>query len=93
LRDRLGRLEGLRGVGGSRVQGLLAGVDVVDRSGKPDARRARRIQRRCLRNGVLVRVSDVAVGHVLLLKPPLVIKPGELDFGLGVMEDALQATG
>jgi 4-aminobutyrate aminotransferase-like enzyme len=84
--ERLADLRLARGVGEVRSIGLIAGIDIVGKTGKPDPRRARRVQELCRSRGVLLRVSDIAVGHSLLVKPPLVMTESQLGRALAIVQ-------
>ena len=79
------------GIGDIRGRGAMMAMELV-RPGttEPDADAARRIVAACHRAGV-VTLSCGSYGNVLRLLPPLVIEPGLLDDGIGVLADAITA--
>ncbi len=79
------------GIGDVRGRGAMMAMELV-RPGthEPDAEAARRIVAACHRQGV-VTLSCGSFGNVLRLLPPLVIEPGLLDDGLGILADAITA--
>jgi len=79
------------GIGDVRGRGAMMAMELV-RPGttEPDADAARRIVAACHRAGVIT-LSCGSYGNVLRLLPPLVIEPGLLDDGLGVLADAVTA--
>jgi 4-aminobutyrate aminotransferase / (S)-3-amino-2-methylpropionate transaminase / 5-aminovalerate transaminase len=89
------RLEAMQadhpGIGDIRGRGAMMAMELV-RPGttEPDPDAARRIVAACHRAGVIT-LSCGSYGNVLRLLPPLVIEPGLLDDGLGVLADAITA--
>jgi len=79
------------GIGDIRGRGAMMAMELV-RPGttEPDADAAKRIVAACHRAGV-VTLSCGSYGNVLRLLPPLVIEPGLLDDGIGVLADAITA--
>jgi beta-alanine--pyruvate transaminase len=69
-----------------RNLGLIAGIELEPRAGKPGAR-AMDVFRRCFDEGVLVRVT----GDIVALSPPLIIEPPHLDRLFGTLADAIRA--
>jgi adenosylmethionine-8-amino-7-oxononanoate aminotransferase len=63
-----------------RVQGLMAGVELV-----PGERHGRRVCAAAVRRGVLLR----PLGDVVVIMPPLTIEPAEIDLIVDVLADAL----
>jgi 4-aminobutyrate aminotransferase/(S)-3-amino-2-methylpropionate transaminase len=79
------------GIGDVRGRGAMMAMELVKPGTKdPDADAAKRIVNACHREGV-VALSCGSFGNVLRLLPPLVIEPGLLDDGLGVLADAVTA--
>ncbi|MGG5820678.1 aspartate aminotransferase family protein [Falsiroseomonas sp. HW251] len=66
--------------------GLIAGIELAPRAGKPGAR-ATEIFRRCFDEGVLVRVT----GDIVALSPPLIIENGHVDRIFGTLSEAIRA--
>jgi 4-aminobutyrate aminotransferase / (S)-3-amino-2-methylpropionate transaminase / 5-aminovalerate transaminase len=92
IADRFGALQADHpGIGEVRGRGAMMAMELV-RPGtvEPDADAAKRIVAACHRAGV-VTLSCGSYGNVLRLLPPLVIEPGLLDDGLGVLADAVSA--
>ena len=69
-----------------RNHGLIAGIELAPREGKPGDR-AMRVFRRCFDEGVLVRVT----GDIVALSPPLIIEKHHVDRLMGTLQDALFA--
>jgi beta-alanine--pyruvate transaminase len=57
-----------------RNLGLIGGIELEPRPGKP-TERALEVYGRCFDRGVLVRVT----GDIIALSPPLIIEPGQID--------------
>ena len=74
------------GVVDIRNLGLIAGIELAPREGKPGAR-AMDIFRRCFDDGVLVRVT----GDIVALSPPLIIEKPHVDRLIGTLSDAIHA--
>ena len=79
-------LAGLPGVVGLRTLGLAGAVE-LDPAGQP-GRRAYQVFLDCFRRGVLVRPA----GDNLVLCPPYIVSPAEIDQLVGTLADALRAT-
>ena len=69
-----------------RNHGLIAGIELAPREGKPGDR-AMRVFRRCFDEGVLVRVT----GDIVALSPPLIIEKPQVDRLMGTLQDAIYA--
>jgi beta-alanine--pyruvate transaminase len=80
-------LRGLPHVIDIRNIGLLAAVELQPRPGAPLARTIE-VANRCFEAGVLVR----SAGEALVLSPPLIIQPAEIDQLFGTIAEALAAT-
>ncbi|WP_198380857.1 aspartate aminotransferase family protein [Roseomonas sp. KE2513] len=74
------------GVVDIRNLGLIAGIELAPREGKPGAR-AMDVFRRCFDDGVLVRVT----GDIVALSPPLIIEKPHVDRLIGTLSDAIHA--
>jgi beta-alanine--pyruvate transaminase len=74
------------GVTDVRSMGLVAGVELEPRAGKPGAR-AMEVFRTCFDRGVLVRVT----GDIVALSPPLIIERPHVDRLFGTLADAIRA--
>ena len=74
------------GVVDIRNLGLIAGIELKPREGKPGAR-AMDVFRRCFDDGVLVRVT----GDIVALSPPLIIEKPHVDRLIGTLSDAIHA--
>ena len=79
-------LRGLPNVIDVRNLGLVAGIELAPRPGKPSAR-AMGVFHRCFDAGVLVRVT----GDIVALSPPLVIEPPQIDRLFGTLAEAIRA--
>ncbi len=91
--DLLGRLHGLKAktpaIGDVRGLGLMIGIELVDRDGKPDQALQTRIRQVCLDSG-LVLLSCGPYENVIRLVPPLTITPAELDEGWEILQGAFE---
>jgi beta-alanine--pyruvate transaminase len=74
------------GVVDVRSMGLVAGVELEPRAGKPGAR-AMEVFRTCFDRGVLVRVT----GDIVALSPPLIIERPHVDRLFGTLAEAIEA--
>ncbi len=79
-------LKGLPNVTDVRNLGLVAGIELTPREGKP-ADRAVRVFHRCFDAGVLVRTT----ADIVALSPPLIAERGDVDRMFGVLEEAIRA--
>jgi beta-alanine--pyruvate transaminase len=71
-----------------RNMGLVAGIELEAKPGKP-AERAFRTFLRCYEKGVLIRTT----GDIIALSPPLIISEQQIDELVGVIGDALREIG
>ena len=71
-----------------RNMGMVAGIELEPKPGKP-AERAYRTFLRCYEKGVLIRTT----GDILALSPPLIISEQQIDELVGVIGDALRELG
>ena len=83
--DAVHRLQGVPHVTDVRNFGLMAGIDIDPRPGKPGAR-AFEAFLRCYEQGVLTRVA----GDVIALSPPLIIGKQQIDQLVGTITDVLR---
>ena len=65
-------------LGEVRCWGLMAGVDVLDETGRPDPAGARRIVNELRQRGVLIGQTG-PFGDVLKIRPPLIVTSEQLD--------------
>jgi beta-alanine--pyruvate transaminase len=79
-------MRGVPGVVDVREMGLIAGIELEPRPGKPTAR-ALEVFRRCFDDGVLVRVT----GDIVALSPPLIIEKPDVDRIFETLSDAIRA--
>ena len=79
-------LRDVPGVIDVRDIGLIAGIELEPRKGKPGAR-AMEVFRWCFDNGVLTRVT----GDIVALSPPLIIEKPHVDRLFGTLADAIRA--
>lgn len=79
-------LRGLPGVADVRTLGLIAGIELEPRPGKPTDR-ATRVFHRCFEAGVLIRTT----GDIVALSPPLIVERPHIDRIFGVLDQALRA--
>nr|WP_073138606.1 aspartate aminotransferase family protein [Roseomonas rosea] len=74
------------GVVDIRDFGLIAGIELAPREGKPGAR-AMDVFRKCFDDGVLIRVT----GDIIALSPPLIVEKPHVDRIMGTLSDAIHA--
>jgi 4-aminobutyrate aminotransferase/(S)-3-amino-2-methylpropionate transaminase len=82
-------------VGDVRGRGAMCAMELVsDRTTKEpvEAATMSAITKTCLENGVIV-ITAGTYGNVIRLLPPLNIDPGLLEDGLGVLDQAIAASG
>uniref|UniRef100_UPI002582B66C aminotransferase class III-fold pyridoxal phosphate-dependent enzyme n=1 Tax=Pseudomonas sp. TaxID=306 RepID=UPI002582B66C len=85
-------------LGDVRGRGLMLGVEIVDPNGKPDVlghppvdpALASRIQRECLKRGVIIELGG-RHGSVVRFLPPLIITAQQIDEVAGIFARALAA--
>jgi beta-alanine--pyruvate transaminase len=77
-------LKGAPNVVDLRNYGLIAGIELASREGKPGDR-ATKVFRRCFDAGVLIRVT----GDIVALSPPLIIEKPHVDRIFNVLSDAI----
>lgn len=66
--------------------GLIGGIELSSRPGKPGTR-AMDVFRRCFDKGVLVRVT----GDIVALSPPLIVENAHVDRLIGTLDEAIRA--
>ena len=69
-----------------RTLGLIAGIELEPRPGKPTDR-ATRVFQRCFEAGVLIRTT----GDIVALSPPLIVERPHIDRIFGVLDQAIRA--
>ncbi len=79
-------MRGLPNVIDVRNMGLVSGIELQPRAGKPTDR-AVRVFQRCFDNGVLIRTT----GDIIALSPPLIIERTHVDRLFGVLGEAIMA--
>jgi beta-alanine--pyruvate transaminase len=84
--DAVHSLKGLPNVIDTRDCGLIGGVELAPRPGRP-TQRALDIFRRCFDAGVLVRVT----GDIVALSPPLIAERHHVDRLIGTLGEAIRA--
>jgi beta-alanine--pyruvate transaminase len=84
--DAVHSLKGAPNVIDIRDIGLIGGIELAPRPGKPGAR-AMDIFRRCFDAGVLVRVT----GDIVALSPPLTVEAPHVDRLIGTLDQAIRA--
>ncbi len=77
-------LKGTKNVIDVRNLGLVAGIEVSPRDGKPGARAADAFLK-CYEKGLLVRQT----GDVIALSPPLIIEKEQIDTMVSILGDVL----
>jgi len=70
----------------TRDIGLIGGIELAPRAGKPGDR-AMRVFRRCFDAGVLVRVT----ADIVALSPPLIVEKPHIDRLIGTLGEAIAA--
>ncbi len=74
----------------SRCLGLKGAIDVVDRNGAPDCKKADLIVSKLLEKGVIISNSRYRhLGNTLMLQPPLITTPKQLRRAFSTMEQVL----
>jgi len=66
--------------------GLVAGIELAPRPGRPTAR-ATEVFRKCFDDGVLIRTT----GDIIALSPPLIAEKSHVDRMFGTLSDAIKA--
>ncbi len=79
-------LKGLPNVIDIRNLGLVAGIELAPRAGKP-ADRAVRVFHRCFDNGVLIRTT----GDIIALSPPLIVEAPHIERIFSTLSEAIRA--
>jgi beta-alanine--pyruvate transaminase len=79
-------LRGVSNVIDVRDIGLIAGIELAPRPGRP-TQRALDIFRRCFDDGVLIRVT----GDIVALSPPLIVERSHVDRIFGTLAEAIRA--
>ena len=79
-------LKGLPNVIDIRNLGLVAGIELQPRAGKP-TERATNIFHRCFDAGVLIRTT----GDIIALSPPLIVEKSHVDRIFGTVAEAIRA--
>jgi len=78
-------------IGDARGLGLMIGIEFV-KEGRPDAEGIKKVLASCLKRG-LVMIECGVDRNIIRLAPPLVVKKGEIDRGMDILEEALKETG
>jgi len=84
--DAVHSLRGAPGVVDVRDIGLIGGIELAPRPGRPGVR-ATAVFRRCFDAGVLVRVT----GDIVALSPPLIVERAHVDRIVGTLAEAIRA--
>jgi beta-alanine--pyruvate transaminase len=79
-------LKGLANIIDIRNFGLIAGIELAPRAGKPGDR-ASRVFQRCFDTGLLVRQT----GDIIALSPPLIVEKPHVDRIFSILGDAITA--
>jgi beta-alanine--pyruvate transaminase len=79
-------MKGLPNVIDVRNMGLVAGIELQPRAGKP-TERAMKIFHRCFDEGVLIRTT----GDIIALSPPLIVERSHVDRLFGTIAEAIRA--
>ena len=83
--DGVHSLKGARNVIDLRNLGIIAGIELEPRAGKP-TQRAFAAFLRCYEKGLLVRTT----GDIIALSPPLIVEKGQIDQIFGTVADVLR---
>ncbi|MBE9125216.1 aspartate aminotransferase family protein [Coleofasciculus sp. LEGE 07081] len=86
--DAVHSLQDLPHVIDSRNLGLVAGIELESRPGKPSARGMECLQR-CYEMGLLIRVT----GDIIALSPPLIIQKEQIEQMVGILGGVLKEMG
>jgi 4-aminobutyrate aminotransferase len=90
LRTKLSELKpDLCNIGDIRGHGLLIGVELVDKDGKPATKETKQVIDRAAKDGLLMFPAGV-LQNVLRLCPPLIIEKDEIDNAVEIIENALK---
>jgi len=86
--------ESLDCIGDVRGRGLLLGIEIVEsKAGKqaaPDLGVA--ITRECMKRGLSMNIVQLpGMGGVFRIAPPLTVSDAEIDLGLGLLKQAIEA--
>ena len=84
--DAVHAMRGLPNVIDVRNMGLVAGIELAPRAGKPTDR-AVRVFHRCFDDGLLIRTT----GDTIALSPPLIIEQGHIDRIAETLREAIMA--
>ena len=77
-------------IGEVRGLGLMLGIELIKSDGQPDGERLTRLVDECLKRKLLL-LDCGAYDHVIRFLPPLNVSKDEIDQGLAIFEEALQA--
>ncbi|WP_404870399.1 aminotransferase class III-fold pyridoxal phosphate-dependent enzyme [Kitasatospora griseola] len=66
-------------IGDVRGLGLMIGLELVDRDGRPDTPLTLHLAHRGMDHGLILRTSRYGRGNVLKIRPPLIITTEEAD--------------
>ncbi|MBB4909232.1 aspartate aminotransferase family protein [Actinophytocola algeriensis] len=77
-------------IGDVRGLGLMLGNEFVDKDGNPDPAAAARVQQAASAAGLLL-LTCGAAGNVVRMIPPLVVNADQIDEGLGLWREAVNA--
>lgn len=66
-------------IGDVRGLGLMIGVEIVDRQGRPDPALTNSLAKRALAHGMIIRTSRYGRGNVLKVRPPLTLSSAQAD--------------
>ncbi|MDI5971200.1 aminotransferase class III-fold pyridoxal phosphate-dependent enzyme [Streptomyces sp. SL13] len=79
-----------KAIGDVRGLGLMCASEFVDAAGKPDPATAARAQQEASARGLLL-LTCGATGNVVRMIPPLVVDAGQIDEGLALWEESVEA--
>lgn len=78
-------------VGDVRIAGLLAGIEITNRDKSPNSILARKIYEGCLKEGLILRLSNDFNGNTIIIKPPLIVSEDEIDIAINILQKVIKA--
>ncbi len=75
-------------IGEVRGQGLMIGIEFIDKDGKPSKEMAEKVAERCFENKLMI-LTCGNHGQVIRLIPPLNLSDAEVESGMSILEKAM----
>lgn len=75
-------------IGDVRGLGLMVGIEIIDRDGKPDGDMARKIVMKCFERGLLVLPAGESV---IRFMPPLIVGKEHIETAVDILKDVLRS--